>query len=155
MINFTAGLFHTNQYEAAKKLAADFHIDINGYDHNEQKKKLFVPFKPDLHGLSARLAAIRADGARKEREAWIKQAADILTEYRLLLHEWLEQYTPQAEDEDWHPRFVEACAQAEIVDYLFSLIDDPLELDYFYTKCQKEVNRISERITEYRTAVAV
>ena len=157
VINFTAGLFHTGQHEAAKKLAADFHINITEDDRPRQKreKKPFSPFKPDLSGLSARLESIRAEAAQREREAWIKHAADVLTEYRLLLHEWMVQYAPQDEDEEWQPLFVEACAQNEIVDYLFSLIDDPLEHDYFYTECKKEVNRISERITRYRTADAV
>ena len=159
VINFTAGLFHTGQYEAAQKLAADFHIAITEDDRPEQKRKKdrkpFTPFKPDLAGLSARLESIKAEAALQERETWIKRAADVLTEYRLLLHEWMVQYAPQNMDEEWHPLFVEACAQNEIVDYLFSLIDDPLEHDYFYTECKKEVIRISERITRYRTADAV
>ena len=159
VINFTAGLFHTGQYEAAKKLATDFHITVTADDSPEQKrkkaKKPFMPFKPDMAGLSARLESIKAEAVRQEREAWIKHAADVLTEYRLLLHKWMVQYAPQTEDEEWHPLFVEACAQNEIVDYLFSLIDDPLKHDYFYTECKKEVIRISERITRYRTADAV
>ena len=155
VINFTAGLFHTGQYEAAQKLAADFHIAITEDDRPEQKrkkdKKPFTPFKPDLTGLSARLESIKAEAAQREREAWIKHAADVLTEYRFLLHEWMVQYAPQAEDEEWHPLFVEACAQNEIVDYLFSLIDDPLEHDYFYENHKGEVKRIHDRIIEYRS----
>ena len=155
VINFTAGLFHTGQYEAAKKLAADFHIDI-GEDERPVKKrnkdkKPFTPFKPDLAGLSAQLESIKAEAAQQEREDWIKHAADVLTEYRLLLHEWLVQYAPQTEDEEWHPRFMEACAQNEIVDYLFSLIDDPLEHHYFYENYKGEVKRIHDRIIEYRS----
>lgn len=155
VINFTAGLFHTGQYEAAQKLAADFHIAITEDDRPEQKrkkdKKPFIPFKPDLAGLSARLESIKAEAVRQEREAWIKHAADVLAEYRLMLHEWMVQYAPQTEDEEWHPLFVEACAQNEIVDYLFSLIDDPLEHDYFYDNYKGEVKRIHDRIIEYRS----
>ena len=155
VINFTAGLFHTSQYEAAQKLAADFHVAITDDDRPGQQrkkdKKPFIPFKPDLAGLSARLESIKAEAALQEREAWIKRAADVLTEYRLLLHEWRVQYAPQNVDEEWHPRFVEACAQNEIVDYLFSLIDDPLEHDYFYENYKGEVKRIHDRIIEYRS----
>lgn len=153
MINFTAGLFHTGQYEAAQKLVADFHIVITEDDHPRQKreKKSFTPFKPDMAGLSARLESIKAEAVRQEREAWIKHATDVLTEYRLLLHEWMVQYVPQTEDEEWHPLFVEACAQNEIVDYLFSLIDDPLEHEFFYENYKGEVKRIHDRIIEYQS----
>lgn len=155
VINFTAGLFHTSQYEAAKKLAADFHITVTEDDRLEQKrkkaKKPFTPFKPDLTGLSARLEFIKAEAAQQEREVWIKHAAEVLTEYRLLLHEWMVQYAPQNMDEEWHPLFVEACAQNEIMDYLFSLIDDPLEHEFFYENYKGEVKRIHDRIIEYQS----
>ena len=49
---------------------------------------------------------------------------------------WRE-YAPTNEDEDWHPRFVESCAQNAIVDDLFSLIDNPQEHDYFYPEWKK------------------
>lgn len=111
----------------------------------------FTPFKPDLAGLSSRLEAIKAEAAQQERETWIEHAADVLTQYRLLLHEWMEQYAPQTDDEEWHPRFVEACAQNEIVDYLFSMIDNPLERDYFYENYKGEVKRIHDRMIEYRS----
>lgn len=155
VINFTAGLFHCSQYEAAKKLASDFHIDITEDDHPGQKgkkeKKPFTPFKPDLAGLSAQLESIKAEAAQQEFEVWIKHAADVLTDYRLLLSKWIAQYAPQAEDEEWHPRFVEASAQIEIVDYWFSMIDDPLEQHYFYENYQGEVKRIHDRIVEYQS----
>lgn len=153
VISFTAGLFHTGLYEAAQRLAADFHIHISGNDQPERKKekKPFIPFKPDLAGLTSRLESIRAAAARQEREAWIRQAVDVLAEYRLLLHGWMEEYAPKNEAEDWHPRFVEACTQNEFVDDLFSLIDDPLERDYCYDNYQREVNRIHDRITAYRS----
>ena len=161
VINFTAGLFHTGQLEAAKRLAEDFRIDTGDSDppgpgrRRRKPAAPFAPFKPDLTGLSARLESIKAEAARQEREAWIRQAADVLSEYRLLLHGWMEEYTPKNEEEDWHPRFVEACAQNEFVDDLFSLIDNPQEHAYFYTKCKKEVNRIRERITQHRATGAV
>lgn len=41
---------------------------------------------------------------------------------------------------------VEACTQANIVDYLFTLIDDPQEHNFLYTEYREEVKRIDERI---------
>lgn len=92
VINFTAGLFHTGQFMAAQRLATDFHIHISGNDQPKRKKekKPFTPFKPDLAGLTSRLESIRAEAARQESEVWIRQAADVLPEYRLLLHGWME-----------------------------------------------------------------
>ena len=156
VINLTAGLFHTSQYEAARKLADDFHVDISIYDHSQRKKgkKPSGPFKPDLVGLSTKLAKIHAEAFRKERESWFKEANTILAQYRLLLYDWQEQFAPQTEDEEWHPLFIEGCVQAEYVDYLFSLIDDPLESDYFYENYKGEVKRIHERISEYQAGAA-
>lgn len=39
VINFTAGLFHTGPYEAAQRLAADFHINISWNDQPKRKKE--------------------------------------------------------------------------------------------------------------------
>ena len=154
VINFTAGLFHTSQYEAARKLADDFHIDISMCDHppGKKSKSRSVPFKPDLEGLSAKLAEIQANAVKKERESWFKEANTILAQYRLLLYDWQEQFAPQNEDEEWHPLFIESCTQIEYVDYLFSMIDDPLEHDYFYENYKGEMKRIHERISEYQSS---
>lgn len=152
VINFTAGLFHIGQYEAAKKLADDFHIDISMYDHPTVKKNKSrsIPFKPDLVGLSAKLAEIQATAVKQERQCWYREATDVLTQYRLLLLDWRERFAPKTKDEEWHPLFVEGCTQIDYVDYLFSMIDDPLERDYFYENYKGEVKHIYERIHEFQ-----
>ncbi len=108
-----------------------------------------------MASLSAKVAAIQAEAAQHQREVWITHAADVLAKYRMLLGAWREQYAPQNEEDDWHPLFVEACMQANIVDYLFTLIDDPKEHDFLYTEYREEVKRIDGRIYQYRTATAV
>lgn len=139
------------------KLANDFHIQVSDDERSEKKKvrKGFVPFNPDMASLSAKVAAIQAEAAQHQLEAWINHAADVLAQYKLLLGAWREEYAPQNEEDDWHPLFVEACTRANIVDYLFTLIDDPQEHNFLYTEYRKEVKRIDERIYQYRTATAV
>lgn len=154
VIHFAASLFHLGQYEAAMKLANDFHIQVSDERPAKKIRRGFVPFKPDMASLSAKVAAIQAEAVQHQREAWITHAADVLAQYRLLLGAWREQYAPQNE-EDWHPLFVEACTQTDIVDYLFMLIDDPQKHDFLYTEYREEVKRIDERMDQYRTAAAV
>ena len=157
VIHFVASLFHLGQYEAAMKLANDFHIQVSDGERPAKKKvrRGFVPFKPDMASLSAKVAAIQAEAAQHQLEAWINHAADVLAQYKLLLGAWREEYAPQNDEDDWHPLFVEACTQANIVDYLFTLIDDPQEHNFLYTEYREEVKRIDERIYQYRTAAAV
>lgn len=155
-INLTAKVCNLSPKDAATQLAEAYHVDISNCISKKRKTyNPFSPYKPDIDALSKRLALIQSDAILRERDVWIKHAAEVLTQYRLLINEWMDQYAPKEEDEDWHPLFVEACAQYELVEYLFSLIDDPLQHDFVYNEYLKEVNHISDRITQYRAAEAV
>lgn len=80
VIHFVASLFHLGQYEAAMKLANDFHIQVSDGERPAKKKvrRGFVPFKPDMASLSAKVAAIQAEAAQHQLEAWINHAAACL-----------------------------------------------------------------------------
>lgn len=153
-INFTAGLFHTGQYDPARKLAADFNIDISEYENPKPKPSKKHLYKPDLSGLAERLTGIAAAAKQQDREAWFRQALADLSQYRLLIYDWFDQYAPQDADADWHPLFTEACRQIELVEYMLSLLDDPREHDYFYDHYQGEVTRIHDRVIEYQSDAA-
>ena len=102
VIDFTARLFGLTPYDAAQKLAWDFHIDPT------------TPPPP-------------AAGAMKKQAVQAKQdeslCMKVLVDYEATLRRWKEQYAPSSPDAPWDDRFVEACKMLDsvtaMVDILF------------------------------------
>ena len=102
VIDFTAKLFGLTPYDAAQKLAWDFHIDPT------------TPPPP-------------AAGAMKKQAVQAKQdeslCMKVLVDYEATLRRWKEQYAPSSPEAPWDDRFVEACKMLDsvtaMVDILF------------------------------------
>ena len=99
VIDFTAKLFGLTPYEAAKKLAWDFHIDPN------------TPQPPVAAAMKKQAVQDRQD------EAFCMRA---LVDCEATLRSWKEQYAPSSPDDPWDDRFVEAC---NMLDYVSAMVD--------------------------------
>ena len=141
VITFVADFFHLAPFEAAKKLAEDFHIPIftdnakkrNGSKKKEKPKRTFYQ-------------------TEKKFEEWDRESIRILSDYLHLLEEWKIRYAPKTPEEEWKAEFIEACQQIEKISYyldllVFGELQDRIE---FLLDSGKDVKRIEERMEEYR-----
>ncbi|MGN1306829.1 MAG: CHC2 zinc finger domain-containing protein, partial [Faecousia sp.] len=81
VISFVEQLFHLRPFDAAKKLAEDFHIDISACltkPTDKKKSQAFTPFHPDEQALAEELAEIRQKATQKNLDAWMAHAQDVL-----------------------------------------------------------------------------
>ncbi|MCD8126824.1 MAG: CHC2 zinc finger domain-containing protein [Clostridiales bacterium] len=129
-IDFVASYFGLSKKEAAIKLAEDFGIAF------DDKKKRHS--EPPVH--------------RKTREQLLEQTEQqffrIISDYYHLLRRWKEEYTPQPEDEDWHPLFVEALENLTVVEYLMDTL--------LYADTEEKVDLINdyrEKVKEYERRI--
>ena len=99
VIDFTAKLFGLTPYEAAKKLAWDFHIDPT------------TPQPPFAAAMKKQAVQDRQDEAFCTRT---------LVDCEATLRNWKEQYAPSSPDDPWDDRFVEAC---NMLDYVSAMVD--------------------------------
>lgn len=153
VINFVEQLFHLYPFDAARKLAKDFHIDISSFltkPTDKKKSPGFMPYHPDEQMLAEELAVIRQKAAQKNLDAWMAHAQDELIRYSFLLWDWKERYAPRIEDTDWHPLFVEACCQEAWMTHLIDLTYEtgPPDKAVFFNLYETEVNRIERRIAD-------
>ena len=153
VISFVEQLFHLQPFDAAKKLAEDFHIDISAClkkPTGKTKSPGFTPFHPDEQTLAEKLAIIQQKAAQKNLDAWMAHAQDVLIRYSFLLRDWKERYAPRIKDTDWHPLFVEACCQEAWMTHLVDLTYEtgPPDKAAFYNLYETEVNRIERRIAD-------
>jgi hypothetical protein len=153
VISFVAQMFHLRPIDAAKKLAEDFHIDINAYlkkPTDKKKHQAFMPYHPNEQVLAEKPAIIQQKADQKNLGAWIAHAQDVLIRYSFLLRDWKEQYAPRIEDTDWHPLFVEACCQETWMTHLIDLTYEtgPPDKAAFFNLYETEVNKIEQRIAD-------
>ncbi|MDO4961446.1 MAG: CHC2 zinc finger domain-containing protein [Eubacteriales bacterium] len=98
VIDLAARLFDLSNYEAARKLAADFGLDP---DKPPSAATLKKPKRPLV-------SAFRDEEVHCQR---------VLCDYLHLLEDWKVRYAPQSPDEAWDDRFVEACQMLDHVEY--------------------------------------
>lgn len=153
VIALTAQLTGCSQGEAAKKLADAFHIPIT-----PPKKKYAtskpppIPFARNVQTLQEKIGSIR----QKSKVDWIHCAQNVLLEYLSLLRRWEEKLRPTDVDEEWNSLLCEACLKMAEVEYMIDLTytNDPNEQRAFYDDYHTEVERIEQRITDYRRSAS-
>ncbi len=89
VIDFAAKLFGLPLYEAAQKLAADFHLT------------------PDKPPSAAALHAKRIQTEAQQLMENERLCFSVLSDYARVLRDWKVRYAPQSPDEPVHARFVE------------------------------------------------
>lgn len=104
VIDLTAKLFDLRLYDAARKLASDFHL---------------APDKPLPE-------AIRRKKEHKTKAQQLREneqlCFSVLNEYRRLLQDWEKQYAPQAPEDVPDERFVEACHRLLWAEYQLDIL---------------------------------
>lgn len=139
VIDFTALLYGIPAKEAAQKLADDFGISY------------------ELQGNAECRAAPRSVRPKISNDLLFRQTEQkyfmVYSEYLHLLKRWREEYAPAREDENWHPRFLEALEKQTFVEYVLdTLLSGTLEerAELIAAK-KKEVMQIERRIEKPTT----
>lgn len=104
VIDLTAKLFDLRLYDAARKLASDFHL---------------APDKPLPE-------VIRRKKKHKTRAQQLREneqlCFSVLNEYRRLLLDWKKRYAPQTPEDVLDERFVEACHRLPWAEYQLDIL---------------------------------
>ena len=104
VIDFAAKMFGLPLYEAAQRLAADFHL---------------TPDKPPS------AAALHAKRIRTEAQQLIENerlCVSVLSDYARVLRSWKVQYAPKSPEEAPDERFVEACHKLDETEYYLDIL---------------------------------
>ena len=104
VIDLTAKLFDLRLYDAARKLASDFHL---------------APDKPLPEAIRQKLKHKTKAQQLRENE---QLCFSVLNEYRRLLLDWERQYAPQAPEDVLDERFVEACHRLPWAEYQLDIL---------------------------------
>ena len=104
VIDFVGRLFQLSPYDAARKLAADFHLS---------------PDKPPS------AAALHAKRIRTEAQQLMENERlcfSVLSDYARVLRDWKVRYAPLTQDEPLHERFIEACRNLDETEYYLDIL---------------------------------
>ena len=104
VIDFVSKLFHLSLYDAAQKLAADFHLT------------------PDKPPSAAALHAKRIQTEAQQLRETEQLCFSVLSDYAHVLRDWKVQYAPQSPAEAPDERFVEACHKLDEVEYYLDIL---------------------------------
>ena len=104
VIDFVSKLFQLSLYDAARKLAADFHLS---------------PYKPPS---AAALHTKRIRTEAQQLKANERLCFSVLSDYARVLRDWKVQYAPQSPAEAPDERFEEACHKLDEVEYYLDIL---------------------------------
>ena len=104
VIDFVGRLFRLSPYDAARKLAADFHLS------------------PDKPPSAAALHAKRIRTEAQQLSENERLCFSILSDYAHVLRDWKVRYAPQSPAEAPDERFVEACHKLDEVEYYLDIL---------------------------------
>ena len=104
VIDFAAKLFGLPLYEAAQRLAADFHLT------------------PDKPPSAAALHAKRIRTEAQQLRENERLCFSVLSDYARVLRKWKVQYAPQSPAEASDKRFVEACRNLDQTEYSLDIL---------------------------------
>ena len=104
VIDFVGRLFQLSPYDAARKLAADFHLS------------------PDKPPSAAALHAKRIRTEAQQLRENERLCFSILSDYAHVLRDWKVRYAPQSPAEAPDERFVEACHKLDEGEYYLDIL---------------------------------
>ena len=104
VIDLAAKLFDLRLYDAARKLASDFHLALD---------------KPLPEAIRQKLKHKTKAQQLRENE---QLCFSVLNQYRRLLLDWERQYAPQAPEDVLDKRFVEACHRLPWAEYQLDIL---------------------------------
>ena len=104
VIDFVSKLFRLSLYDAAQKLAADFHLT------------------PDQPPSAAALHAKRIRTEAQQLRENERLCFSVLTDYARVLRDWKVRYAPKSSEEAPNARFVEACHRLDETEYYLDIL---------------------------------
>ena len=104
VIDFVGRLFQLSPYDAAQKLAADFHLT------------------PDKPPSAAALHAKRIRTEAQQLRENERLCFSVLSDYARVLRSWKVQYAPQSPAEAPDERFIEACHNLDQTEYYLDIL---------------------------------
>ena len=104
VIDFVGRLFQLSPYDAARKLAADFHLT------------------PDKPSSAAALHAKRIRTEAQQLRENERLCFSVLSDYARVLRDWKVQYAPQSPAEAPDARFIEACHELDRTEYYLDIL---------------------------------
>ena len=104
VIDFVSKLFRLSLYDAAQKLAADFHLT------------------PDKPPSAAALHAKRIRTEAQQLRENERLCFSVLTDYARVLRDWKVRYAPKSSEEAPNARFVEACHRLDETEYYLDIL---------------------------------
>ena len=104
VIDFVSKLFQLSLYDAARKLAADFHLS------------------PDKPPSAAALHAKRIRTEAQQLRENERLCFSVLSDYARVLRDWKVQYAPQSPAEAPDARFIEACHKLDRTEYYLDIL---------------------------------
>ena len=104
VIDFVGRLFQLSPYDAARKLAADFHLT------------------PDKPPSAAALHAKRIQTEAQQLRENERLCFSVLSDYARVLRSWKVQYAPQSPAEAPDERFIEACHNLDQTEYYLDIL---------------------------------
>ena len=105
MIDLTAAIFGLPAFDAARKLAWDFHVPLDKPVAPPPQSELSPEVKADL-------------AKRKDEQELLWTSLKVLCEYQRLLRRWRTEYAPKSPDDPLDDRFVEVCQMYDRIDDL-------------------------------------
>jgi len=128
IITLTTQLFGLPPYNAAQKLAEDFHI-VQGNSYRNMKPRISEQMKY----------------YQQEQKTF-----RLLNAYCLFLEKWREDYKPETPDEDFHPLFIESLMKYEQYNYYRDIFITGTEDERreFMNTCGKEISSLEARFTQ-------
>lgn len=142
VIHFVGRLFGIRPIDAAKKLITDMGLSIETASAKRKSRTHAPPVQRELASVSKQFKMLESFYCM------------VLSKYRARLMEQKNRYAPENPDEDWDPRFVEALACLNHVEYLLDLLlfgemNEKLEM---MTDMKERVKQIAEETGFYSTA---
>ena len=104
VIDFVGRLFQLSPYDAAQKLAVDFHLT------------------PDKPPSAAALHAKRIRTEAQQLRENERLCFSVLSDYARVLRNWKVRYAPLTQDEPLHERFIEACRSLDQTEYYLDIL---------------------------------
>ena len=104
VIDFVSKLFHLSLYDAAQKLAADFHLT------------------PDKPPSAAALHAKRIRTEAQQLRENERLCFSVLSDYARVLRDWRTRYAPKLSEEEPDERFVKACHELDQTEYYLDIL---------------------------------
>ena len=104
VIDFVGRLFQLSPYDAAQKLAVDFHLT------------------PDKPPSAAALHAKRIRTEAQQLRENERLCFSVLSDYARVLRNWKVRYAPLTQDEPLHERLIEACRSLDQTEYYLDIL---------------------------------